>query len=116
MAKAGLEAALWDLFAKAQGISLSRMLGGARSRIDVGVSIGLVEISRESGSVEDLLRVIRRRYSLALLNAVKTGDRVRLSANGKDIVAAAIVGDEITVTSLEDIPAAPDPAASASVN
>ena len=41
MAKAGLEAALWDAFAKSQGISLSRMLGGVRSRIDVGVSIGI---------------------------------------------------------------------------
>lgn len=41
MAKAGLEAALWDLFAKAQGVPLARMFGGTRSRIDVGVSIGL---------------------------------------------------------------------------
>jgi O-succinylbenzoate synthase len=43
MAKAGLEAALWDLFAKAAGISLSRALGGVRDRIEVGVSIGIQE-------------------------------------------------------------------------
>jgi O-succinylbenzoate synthase len=41
MAKAGLEAACWDAFAKREGISLSRMMGGTRSRIDVGVSIGI---------------------------------------------------------------------------
>jgi o-succinylbenzoate synthase len=41
MAKAGLEAALWDAFAKAKGISLSKMLGGVREKIDVGVSIGI---------------------------------------------------------------------------
>jgi O-succinylbenzoate synthase len=41
MAKAGLEAALWDAFAKAKGISLSQMLGGTRKKIDVGVSIGI---------------------------------------------------------------------------
>lgn len=41
MAKAGLEAALWDAFAKASGVSLSTSLGGTRSRIDVGVSIGI---------------------------------------------------------------------------
>jgi len=41
MAKAGLESALWDAFAKAQGVSLSKMLGGVRERIDVGVSIGI---------------------------------------------------------------------------
>jgi O-succinylbenzoate synthase len=41
MAKAGLEAALWDLFAKSRNMSLSEMLGGSKSRIDVGVSIGI---------------------------------------------------------------------------
>ncbi len=41
MAKAGLEAALWDVFAKSRNISLSKMLGGTREKIDVGVSIGI---------------------------------------------------------------------------
>ena len=41
MAKAGLEAALWDAFAKTKNISLSKMLGGVRDKIDVGVSIGI---------------------------------------------------------------------------
>ena len=41
MAKAGLEAALWDAFAKAKNISLSQILGGTRNKIDVGVSIGI---------------------------------------------------------------------------
>ncbi|MBP7570751.1 MAG: o-succinylbenzoate synthase [Acidobacteria bacterium] len=41
MAKAGLESALWDAFAKAAGLSLSKMLGGVRERIEVGVSIGI---------------------------------------------------------------------------
>jgi len=41
MAKAGLEAALWDLFAKAEGKSLAQLIGGVKSKIDVGVSIGI---------------------------------------------------------------------------
>jgi o-succinylbenzoate synthase len=41
MAKAGIEAALWDAFAKAKGESLSKMLGGVRKKVDVGVSIGI---------------------------------------------------------------------------
>jgi o-succinylbenzoate synthase len=41
MAKGGLESALWDALAKAQCVSLSKMLGGVRERIDVGVSIGI---------------------------------------------------------------------------
>jgi O-succinylbenzoate synthase len=41
MAKAGLEAALWDVFAKSKNISLAKMMGGTRNKIDVGVSIGI---------------------------------------------------------------------------
>jgi O-succinylbenzoate synthase len=47
MAKAGLEAALWDAFAKERNVPLSEMLGGIRDRIDVGVSIGMQESTRE---------------------------------------------------------------------
>jgi len=50
MAKAGLEAALWDAFAKSKNISLSKMLGGVRDRIDCGVSIGIQH------SVPDLIK------------------------------------------------------------
>jgi O-succinylbenzoate synthase len=41
MAKAGLEAALWDWFAKARGMSLQQMFGGTREKIEVGVSVGI---------------------------------------------------------------------------
>lgn len=52
MAKAGIEAALWDWFAKANGKSLAQVFGGIRDRIVVGVSIGL------QPSIDDLLRLI----------------------------------------------------------
>jgi o-succinylbenzoate synthase len=54
MAKAGLEAALWDAFAKAKNVSLSEMLGGTRKKIDVGVSIGI------QSSVEELIHKVER--------------------------------------------------------
>lgn len=41
MARAGLEAAFWDLFAQRAGLSLAHYLGGVRDRVPVGVSIGL---------------------------------------------------------------------------
>ncbi len=47
MAKAGLEAALWDLFAKSKNMSLSQMFGGTRKKIDVGVSIGIQSSEKE---------------------------------------------------------------------
>jgi O-succinylbenzoate synthase len=41
MAKATLEMAIWDLFAKAANASLSKLLGGTRDRILCGVAIGI---------------------------------------------------------------------------
>ena len=41
MAKAGLEMAAWDLFARQQGVPLARLLGGTRDEIASGVSIGI---------------------------------------------------------------------------
>ena len=41
LAKAGVEMALWDLRGKVEARSLREMLGGVRSRVQVGVSVGL---------------------------------------------------------------------------
>jgi O-succinylbenzoate synthase len=41
MAKAAVEMAAWDLFARQQGVSLSTLLGGSRDAIESGVSIGI---------------------------------------------------------------------------
>jgi O-succinylbenzoate synthase len=45
----GLEAAIWDLVAKAKGESVARLLGGERERVPVGVSIGV------QNSVDELI-------------------------------------------------------------
>src|SRR5438046_2120472 len=41
MAKATLEMSIWDLFAKAANVPLSKLLGGTRDRILCGVAIGI---------------------------------------------------------------------------
>jgi O-succinylbenzoate synthase len=41
MAKAGIEMAVWDLYARSLGRPLAAVLGGTRSRIASGVSIGI---------------------------------------------------------------------------
>jgi len=41
MAKAGLEAALWDVFAKSRNASLATMLNGTKHTVAVGISIGM---------------------------------------------------------------------------
>ena len=41
MAKASIEGAVWDLYAKKKGITLSEAMGGTKKEVDVGVSLGL---------------------------------------------------------------------------
>ncbi|MGC1120332.1 MAG: o-succinylbenzoate synthase [Candidatus Methanofastidiosia archaeon] len=41
MAKAGIEEALYELYAKQKGASLSRVLGGTKTTIESGVSVGI---------------------------------------------------------------------------
>jgi O-succinylbenzoate synthase len=41
LAKAGIEMALWDLIGQSEGKSLREMLGAVRTRVEVGVSVGL---------------------------------------------------------------------------
>ncbi|MGH2627299.1 MAG: o-succinylbenzoate synthase, partial [Anaerolineales bacterium] len=41
MAKAGLEAAIWDLTGRRDGQSLAALLGGTQTRIAVGISLGI---------------------------------------------------------------------------
>lgn len=52
MAKAAIEMAAWDLHARQQGAPLSQLLGGSRTRIASGVSIGIQD------TVEELLERI----------------------------------------------------------
>jgi o-succinylbenzoate synthase len=99
MAKAGLEAALWDLFAKSKNQSLSQMMGGTRKRIDVGVSIGIqdnvdillkkvegylqegykrIKIKIAPGSDLELVKAVRKNYPKILFQ-VDANSAFRLS-------------------------------------
>ncbi|MFO8033781.1 MAG: o-succinylbenzoate synthase [Candidatus Bipolaricaulota bacterium] len=49
MAKAALEAATWDLYCRARGVSLREELGGTRREVEAGVSLGIER------SLEELL-------------------------------------------------------------
>ena len=52
MSKAAFEMALWDLLAKKKKTSLSRILGGTRTKIESGVSVGLQE------NIHQLVKVV----------------------------------------------------------
>lgn len=57
MAKAALEAACWDLWAQGEGVSLSGALGGTKSEVESGVSVG---IQRDLASLVSAIEGYRR--------------------------------------------------------
>jgi O-succinylbenzoate synthase len=57
MAKSALEGAFWDLYAKREGITLSKAIGGTKMEIEVGVSIGI------HNTIEQLLEKIASNVS-----------------------------------------------------
>lgn len=80
MAKAALEGAVWDLFAKRQNLSLTQTLGGAKKEIDVGISIGIQPTTKdllltiEKAVNEGYKRVkikVKRELDVELLRAVR---------------------------------------------
>ena len=52
MAKGGIEMAIWDIYARQQGIPLAEALGGVRDQVEVGVSIGI------QSSIPELLNTV----------------------------------------------------------
>lgn len=101
MAKAAIEGAVWDLYAKEQNASLASVLGGNRSTIDVGVSIGI------KNSIEETLETIGARleegYKRVKLK-IKPGwdidliDRVR-----QEYPDIPLMGDANSAYTLEDM-------------
>lgn len=80
MAKAALEGAVWDLFAKRQNLSLAQSLGGTKKEIDVGISIGIQPTTKdllltiEKAVNEGYKRVkikVKRELDVELLRAVR---------------------------------------------
>jgi len=55
LAKSALEGAIWDLYAKLRGLTLSETLGGVKSTIEVGVSLGIED------NIKNLLNSIQQK-------------------------------------------------------
>lgn len=79
MAKASVEMAIWDLWAKSQGLPLWQILGGTRSEVEVGVSLGIKEIARTLQDVEIHVQQGYRRIKLKIMpgHDLKLLDAVR---------------------------------------
>jgi o-succinylbenzoate synthase len=66
MAKAGLEMAIWDLFAKASLTSLSKIIGGTRSEIASGVVVAADSLSSSLNQIEKYLEEGYRRFKIKI--------------------------------------------------
>ena len=78
MAKGALETALRDLFARAEGVPLARSLGGTRTEIEVGVSLGLQSTVEET--VEVVARHVAQGYRRVKLKIEPGADVDRVAA------------------------------------
>lgn len=74
MAKAAVEMAAWDLWAKMLGLPLWQVLGGKRQQIEVGVSLGIKAIPQTLADVRSHVQQGYRRIKLK----VRPGHDLRL--------------------------------------
>jgi len=101
MAKAGLEAALWDAFAKAKGISLSKMLGGTRKKVDVGVSIGIQ--SSEKALIKKVETYLAEGYKRIKIKIAPGNDIKFVEALRKEFPGLLLQVDANSAYTLDDI-------------
>jgi O-succinylbenzoate synthase len=79
MARAAIEMAAWDAFARYRGVSLAELLGGRESRVPAGVSLGIQDdVARLVDQVEAYLSQGYRRIKLKI-------------APGKDLATLDVV-------------------------
>ncbi len=101
MAKAGVEAALSDAFAKSKGLSLSAFLGGTRKRIPVGVSVGLQ--SSPSKLVEVITDYLQDGYKRIKIKIAPGRDLELVTAVRKEYPDIQLQVDANSAYTLNDI-------------
>ncbi len=77
MAKTALELAVWDLYARQQGVPLRELLGGKRTELPVGASLGMASIQ---ASVDNVRRHVDQGYKRIKLKIEPGWDVELLSA------------------------------------
>ena len=102
MAKAGLEGAIWDAYAKSLGEPLWRVLGGVDKPIPVGVSIGIQDTPDDLVEVASTFHA--QGYRRLKLKIEPGRDLEFVSAVRKALPKAAIMVDANSAFRLEDAP------------
>lgn len=103
LAKSGIEAAAWDLIAQARGEPLARALGGTRSKVAVGMSVGL---EPTVDAILDRIAVWLGDGYQRIKVKIKPGlDVTLVAAVRKRFGAIALQADANAAYTLEDAPA-----------
>jgi O-succinylbenzoate synthase len=100
LAKAGVEMAIWDLLGKRAGKSLSQLLGGAREKVEVGVSIGIQESTQ--GLVRSAAGYVRQGYARVKIKIKPGRDVEDASAVRKEFPDLRLQVDANSAYSLND--------------
>jgi len=101
MAKAAIDCALWDLYAKENNISLAKALGGTRSEIETGVSLGIQKNPDELLYMVD--RYINEGYRRIKVKIKPGKDMQYLSAVRKEFGDITLMADANSAYSLTDM-------------
>ena len=101
MAKGTVETALRDLFARAAGVSLSKSLGGTRTSIEVGVSLGMAPTV--SAAVENVRKHVDQGYRRIKMKIEPGCDVVRLRAVREAFPSIVLTVDANAAYTLDDM-------------
>lgn len=100
MAKASLETALWDLYAKQQGVSLASLLGGSQSQIPAGAVVGARSIKEALKQIE---KFALEGYKRVKLKINPENDYEFLSEVRKNFPTISLLADANSAYRLQDI-------------
>jgi len=102
MAKAALEAAVWDAEAKQKGVPLAKLIGGVREEIACGVSIGIKE------SLDELAAVVQKELAAGYQRIkikIKPGyDLAPVRRLRQDFPRIKLMVDDNSAYTLDDLP------------
>jgi O-succinylbenzoate synthase len=101
MAKAALEMAAWDLYARLRGEPLSRVLGGQKTTIDSGVSIGLQPST--DALLESVAREVAAGYRRIKIKIKPGADRALVAAVRGRFAQIPLMVDANSAYTLADV-------------
>lgn len=100
MAKASLETALWDLFAKQQSKSLAKLLGGTREKVTSGVVVAADSVTR---ALKDIEKYVEDGYQRIKVKINPHQDYSFLSEIRRNYPNLPIMADANSAYSLKDL-------------